>query len=63
MIAGLVWTIVMRDCLTGELKGWDCLFYDVGLVACAGTLPSPIIGLLVRWWWRRRRPTRPPPPA
>jgi hypothetical protein len=65
MVAGLTWSIVMRDCLTGELTGWNCLFAEVGLVACAGTLPSPIVGLIVRWFWARRRRTRlrPPGPA
>lgn len=55
-IAGLVWTIDMRACLTGELKGWSCLFADVGLVAAAATLPSPVVGLIVRWAWARWRP-------
>ena len=54
MIAGLFWTIAMRDCLTGEITGWDCLFAEVGLVASAGCLPSPIVGLLVRWFSNRR---------
>ena len=59
MIAGLVWSVIMRDCLTGEMKGWDCLFAEVGLVAAAATLPSPVVGLVVRWWWARRRPPAP----
>lgn len=62
MVTGLVWTVVMRDCLTGELKGWSCLFAEVGLVAAAATLPSPIIGLIVRWYWARRRPPAPAGP-
>ena len=53
MIAGIVWTLVMRDCLVGELKGWDCLFAEVGLVASAACLPSPIVGLVFRWLGRR----------
>ncbi|MBN9085623.1 MAG: hypothetical protein J0J01_01835 [Reyranella sp.] len=57
-IAGLVWTVIMRDCLTGELKGWSCLFAEVGLVAAAATLPSPVVGLIVRWYWARWRPSR-----
>lgn len=58
MIAGLIWTVAMRDCLIGELTGWDCLFAEVGLVACAGCLPSPIAGLVVRrfWNWRVKAP-------
>jgi len=56
LIAGLVWTVVMRDCLTGELKGWSCLFAEVGLVAAAATLPSPVVGLIARWAWSRWRP-------
>jgi|tagenome__1003787_1003787.scaffolds.fasta_scaffold18622097_2 hypothetical protein len=58
-IAGLVWTVAMRDCLTGELKGWSCLFAEVGFVAAAATLPSQVVGLVVRWWWARRRPPAP----
>jgi hypothetical protein len=59
MIAGLVWTVAMRGCLTGELKGWDCLFAKLGLVASAATVPGPIVGLIVRWLWARRRPPGP----
>ena len=59
MIAGLVWTVVMRGCLTGALKGWDCLFAELGLVAAAATLPGPVVGLIVRWWQARRRPPGP----
>jgi hypothetical protein len=56
LIAGLAWSVAMRDCLTGALKGWDCLFAEVGLVAAAATLPSPVVGLIARWCWARWRP-------
>jgi len=54
-IAGLVWTINMRECLTGAQKGWSCLLADAGLFAAAVTLPSPVVGLIVRWAWARWR--------
>ena len=60
LIAGLVWSVFYLGCLTGDLKGWDCLFSDVGWVSAAGTLPSPVIGLIVRWWWTRRNRTATP---
>jgi hypothetical protein len=50
MIAGLAWTVAMRSCLTGDLKGWDCLFAELGLVGSAATLPAPVVGLIVRRW-------------
>ena len=55
LIAGVVWSLLNMDCYTGELKGWDCLFSDVGWVCALGTLPSPIIGLIARRFgnWRR----------
>ena len=49
LIVGLAWSVTMLDCLTGQKQGWNCLFADVGLVAAAATLPSPIVGLIVRW--------------
>lgn len=55
LIAGLVWSVFYFGCITGDLKGWDCLFSDVGWVSAAGTLPSPVVGLIVRWWWSRSR--------
>jgi hypothetical protein len=55
LIAGIVWSVTYFGCLTGDLKGWDCLFSDVGWVSAAATLPSPVVGLIVRWWWTRRR--------
>lgn len=60
LLAGLAWSLVNLGCITGETKGWDCLFSDVGWVAAAGTLPSPIVGLIVRWWWKRRLKSPPP---
>lgn len=60
LIAGLVWSVAYFGCITGDLKGWDCLFSDVGWVSVAGTLPSPAIGLILRWWWPRRRRTATP---
>lgn len=60
LIAGIVWSVSYFGCFTGDLKGWDCLFSDVGWVSAAGTLPSPVIGLIVRWWWTRRNRTATP---
>jgi hypothetical protein len=53
LIVGLLWSVAMRDCLTGETKGWSCLFAQLGLVAAAATLPGPVVGLIVRWWRTR----------
>jgi len=55
LIVGVVWSLFNMDCYTGELKGWDCLFSDVGWVCALGTLPSPIIGLIARRFGNRRR--------
>lgn len=54
LIAGIAWSFYYADCLVGERKGWDCLFDDMGWLAVAATLPSPIVGLAVRWRWTRR---------
>ncbi len=53
MLAALVWTVIERECLMGGLAGLDCLFAEVGPVAAAACLPSPLIGLLVRALVRR----------
>lgn len=55
LLAGIAWTLYYADCLTGETKGWDCLFTDMGWLAVAATLPSPAVGLIVRFFWTRRR--------
>lgn len=54
LIAGIGWSLHYADCLAGERKGWDCLFADMGWLAVAATLPSPVAGLIVRRWWTRR---------
>lgn len=55
LIAGLIWSLVSLDCILGTTRGWNCLFADVGWVVAVGTLPSPVVGLIVRWWWTHRR--------
>jgi hypothetical protein len=56
---GVAWSFYYADCLVGERKGWDCLFDDMGWLAVAATLPSPVIGLVVQWSWRRRMAIEP----
>lgn len=55
LIGGVAWSLYYADCLAGETKGWDCLFADMGWLAVAATLPSPVIGLIARFFWTRRR--------
>jgi hypothetical protein len=53
MLAAVAYSIDQYDCLTGRQTGWDCMFADLGPLLAAGCLPSPLIGLAVRWWQRR----------
>jgi hypothetical protein len=53
MLSGIAYSIDQYDCLVGGRTGWDCMFSDVGPLVVAACLPSPLIGLAVRWWKRR----------
>ena len=53
MLSGIAYSIDQYDCLLGGRTGWDCMFSDVGPLVVAACLPSPLIGLAVRWWKRR----------
>jgi hypothetical protein len=55
ILAAIGFSIDQFDCLVGRQTGWNCMFSDVGPLAAAACLPSPLIGLAVRWLWRRRR--------
>jgi hypothetical protein len=55
MVAAIAFSIDQYDCLIGERTGWNCMFADAGPEVIGACLPSPLIGLAVRWWWRRRR--------
>ncbi len=55
MLSAIAFSIDSYDCLVGARTGWNCMFTDVGPDVIEACLPSPLIGLAVRWWWRRRR--------
>lgn len=54
MLAAIGFSLEQYECLLGRRTGWNCLFADLGPLAAAACLPSPLIGLAVRWWKRRR---------
>jgi len=53
MLSAIAYSIDQYDCLIGERTGWNCMFSDVGPLTVMACLPSPLIGLAVRWWKRR----------
>ena len=53
MLAAIAFSIDQYDCLIGQRTGWNCMFRGVGPFAVTACLPSPLIGLVVRWWKRR----------
>jgi hypothetical protein len=53
MLVAVYFTVDQYDCLIGRSTGWDCMFADLGPMMAAVCLPSPLIGLAVRW--RKRR--------
>jgi len=53
MLSAIAFSIDQYDCLTGQLTGWNCMFRGVGPFTVTACLPSPLIGLAVRWWKRR----------
>jgi hypothetical protein len=53
MLSAIAYSIDQYDCLVGQRTGWPCMFSDVGPLVAAACLPSPLIGLAVRWWKRR----------
>jgi hypothetical protein len=54
MLSAIAFSIDSYGCLVGARTGWNCLFTDAGPDVIGACLPSPLIGLAVRWWWRRR---------
>jgi hypothetical protein len=54
MVAAIAWSFEQYDCLAGGRTGWNCMFADVGPLTAAACLPSPLIGLAVRWLRRRQ---------
>ncbi len=52
MLAAIAFSIDQHDCLFQSVRGWHCMFADVGPLTVAACLPSPLIGLAVRWWKR-----------
>jgi hypothetical protein len=56
VVAAIVYSLTEIDCLIGRQAGWNCMFAYVGPWAVEACLPSPLIGLAVRWW--RRRPQK-----
>ena len=52
MLAAIAFSIDQYDCLIGQRTGWNCMFRGVGLDTMMACLPSPLIGLVVRWWKR-----------
>jgi hypothetical protein len=50
MLAAIAFSIDQYDCLIGQRTGWNCMFRGVGLDTMMACLPSPLIGLAVRWW-------------
>ena len=53
MLAAIAFSIDQYDCLIGQRTGWNCMFRGVGPFTVTACLPSPLIGLAVRWWKRR----------
>ena len=53
MLSAIAFSIDQYECLVGQRTGWNCLFSEVGPLTVMACLPSPLIGLAVRWWWRR----------
>ena len=54
MLAAIAFTIDQYDCLVGRTSGWNCMLASVGPMTVEACLPSPLIGLAVRWWKRKR---------
>lgn len=53
MLVAIFFIYDQYDCLVGQRTGWNCMFSDLGPMMAAACLPSPLIGLAVRWWKRR----------
>jgi len=53
MLSAIAFSVDQYDCLVGQRTGWNCLLSDAGPLVVAACLPSPLIGLAVRWWRRR----------
>jgi hypothetical protein len=53
MVVGIAWSLDQWDCLMRVRSGWDCMLAFLGPLAIEACVPSPPIGLAVRWWRRR----------
>lgn len=53
MLSAIAYSVDQYDCLVGHQTGWNCMFSGVGPLVAAACLPSPLIGLAVRWWRRK----------
>lgn len=50
MLVAIFFSIDQYHCLIGQRTGWDCMFASLGPLMAVVCLPSPLIGLVVRWW-------------
>jgi hypothetical protein len=55
MVLSIAYSIQEYDCLMGRHVGWNCLLDEVGLWVAGFCLPSPLVGLVVRWLVGLRR--------
>jgi hypothetical protein len=53
-LAAIAFTVTQYDCLSGGVTGWNCMFSDLGPMVAGLCLPSPFVGLALRWWVGRR---------
>jgi hypothetical protein len=53
MVVGVAWSFDQWDCLMRVRSGWACMLAFLGPLAIEACVPSPPIGLAVRWWRRR----------
>jgi hypothetical protein len=48
-LLGLAWTWVDRECLLNYTGPWKCMFPGMGPAIAIACLPSPLLGLALRW--------------
>ena len=53
MLVAIFFTVDQYECFVRPRAGWSCMFADLAPMTAAVCLPSPLIGLAVRWWARR----------
>ncbi|MBV8187457.1 MAG: hypothetical protein JOY64_12175 [Alphaproteobacteria bacterium] len=54
-LVGVGYSIDQYDCLSGKVKGWDCMFTSFGLIVSFLCLVPPAIALALRQWRRTAR--------